>query len=44
MSPQWGLPAGTTLRLFDLKLQDEAPLTDAHKIALADPKAGILGT
>ena len=24
-SAQWGLPAGTTLRLFDLKLQDEAP-------------------
>src|ERR1039458_8251066 len=43
-SAQWGLPAGTSLRLFDLKLQDEAPLTDAHEIALADPKAGILGT
>jgi hypothetical protein len=43
-SAQWGLPAGTSLRLFDLKLRDEVPLTGAHEIALADPKAGILGT
>ena len=43
-SAQWGLPAGTTFRLFDLKLQGEAPLTDAYDIALADSKAGILGT
>ena len=43
-STQWGLPAGTNLRLFDLKLRDEAPLASAHEIALADPKAAILGT
>ena len=43
-SAQWGLPAGTSLRLFDLKHRDEAPLTGAHEIVLADPKAGILGT
>jgi hypothetical protein len=43
-SAQWGLPAETSLRLFALKLRDEAPLTGAHEITLADPKAGILGT
>ena len=43
-SAQWGLPAGTSLRLFDLKLRDEVLLNRAHEIALADPKAGILGT
>jgi Carbohydrate binding domain len=43
-SDQWGLPGGTSLRLFDLKLRDEAPFTQAHEIALADPKAAILGT
>jgi hypothetical protein len=43
-SAQWGLPAGTSLRLFDLKHRDEDPLAGAHEIALADPKAGILGT
>jgi hypothetical protein len=43
-SAEWGLSAGTSLRLFDLKLRDEAPLTGAHEIALADPKAAILGT
>ena len=43
-SAQWGLPAGTSLRLFDLKLRDEALLASAHEIALADPKAAILGT
>jgi hypothetical protein len=37
------LPAGTSLRLFDLKHRDEAPLTGAHEIVLTDPKAGILG-
>jgi uncharacterized membrane protein len=42
-SAQWGLPAGTGLRLFDLKQRDEAPLTGAHEIVLTDPKAGILG-
>jgi uncharacterized membrane protein len=43
-SAQWGLSAGTNLRLFDLKLRDEAPLTSAREITLADSKAGILGT
>ena len=43
-SALWGLPARTNLRLFDLKLRDEAPITRAHEIALADPKAVILGT
>jgi hypothetical protein len=41
---QWGLPTGTSLRLFDLKLRDEASITSAHEITLADSKAGILGT
>ncbi len=43
-SAQWGLAAGTSLRLFNLKLRDEAPLSSAHEIALADPKADVLGT
>jgi hypothetical protein len=43
-SAQWGLPAGTRLRLFALKLGDEVTLGHARDIALADPKAGILGT
>jgi hypothetical protein len=41
---QWGLPAGTGLRLFDLKLGDEVMPGRAREIALADPKAEILGT
>jgi hypothetical protein len=43
-SAQWGLPAGTRLRLFDLKVGDEVSPGHARDIALADPKAGILGT
>ena len=43
-SAQWGLPAGTSLRLFDLKLGDEVSLGRAREIALADPKAEVLAT
>jgi hypothetical protein len=42
-SAQWGLPAGTVLRLFDTKATDETAPACAHEIALADPKAQILG-
>jgi hypothetical protein len=43
-SAQWGLAAGTSLRLFDLKLGDEVSSSHAQAVALADPKAEILGT
>jgi len=43
-SAQWGLPAGTELLLFALKPWDEASPGCAQEIALADRKAGILGT
>ncbi len=43
-SAQWGLSAGSSLRLFTLKLGDDAPVAQSYNIALADPKAGILGT
>ena len=43
-SAQWGLAAGTRLRLFDLKLGDEVSPGRAREIVLADPKAEILGT
>jgi hypothetical protein len=42
-SAQWGLHAKTTLRLFDTKAGEETALGCAHEIALADPKAQILG-
>jgi len=43
-SAQWGLPAGTSLLLFPLKSGDDAYPGCAREIALADPKAIILGT
>ena len=43
-SAQWGLAAGTSLRLFDLKLGDEVSLGRTREIALADPKAEVLAT
>jgi hypothetical protein len=43
-SAQWGLPAGSSLRLFTINLGDEASPGCARKIALADPNAAILGT
>lgn len=43
-SAQWGLPAESSFRLFDLKLGDEAAPGHALEIALADPKADIVGT
>ena len=43
-SDQWGLRAGTRLRLFPLKFGDDAPLGCARQIALADPEATVLGT
>jgi hypothetical protein len=41
---QWGLPAGTALRLFPLKSADDAVRGCARQIALADPRATVLGT
>jgi len=43
-SAQWGLPAGTSLRLFDIKLENQVSPGHAREIALADTKAEILGT
>jgi hypothetical protein len=43
-SAQWGLPAGSSLRLFGLKLGDEVTPGRAREIALADAMAEILGT
>jgi len=42
-SAQWGLPAGAGLRLFTIKLRDDASPGHAQAIALADPKDAILG-
>ncbi len=42
-SAQWGLPAGASLRLFPLKLADDASPGCARQIVLADPKAAVLG-
>ena len=42
-SAQWGLPAGSNLRLFELKPGDDLSAGRAREIALADPKAEILG-
>ena len=42
-SAQWGLQAGTSLRLFPLKLGEDAAPGRAQQIAPADPKAKILG-
>jgi hypothetical protein len=43
-SAQWGLPAGTALRLFPLKATDGPATVSARQIALADPKAAVVGT
>ena len=43
-SPQWGLPAGASLRLFEIRAGDEVTPGHAREIALADPNAEILGT
>jgi hypothetical protein len=43
-SAQWGLPAGTSLRLFDVKVDDQVSPGHARQIALADSKAEVLGT
>jgi hypothetical protein len=43
-SAQWGLPAGTSLRLFDIRLEDQVAPGRARDIALADTKAELLGT
>jgi hypothetical protein len=43
-SAQWGLPSGTSLRLFPIKVGDEVSPGRAREIALADPKAAVLGT
>ena len=40
----WGLPAGASLRLFNLKVDDQVTPGHAREIALADAKAEILGT
>ena len=42
-SAQWGLSAGSSLRLFDFKLGEEAASSHTCEVALADPKAEILG-
>ena len=42
-SAQWGLPAKTSLALFDIKSGDEASPGSAREIVLADRKAQILG-
>ncbi len=44
-SAQWGLPVGSSLRLFELKLGNEASSPGrARELALADPKGESLGT
>ncbi len=43
-SARWGLPAGASLRLFNLKVDDQVTPGHAREIALADAKAEILGT
>src|ERR1035438_5455442 len=42
-SAQWGLPAKTSLRLFDMKAADEVSTSCAREVALADPKDQVLG-
>lgn len=43
-SAQWGLPDGTALPLFPLKLSDDPASVCARAIALTDPEATVLGT
>ncbi len=43
-SAQWGLSAGTSLRLFDVKLDDQISPGHAREIAVAGTQAEVLGT
>jgi hypothetical protein len=43
-SAQWGLPAGTSLRLFESKGRDDISPVRALELRLADPQAEVLGT
>lgn len=42
-SETWGIPAGSALRLFDIKVGDEAPAVRAREIQVMDAAAEILG-